>query len=411
MEITLHQSTLMRKSEITPYIKLKAALFTLIIIGFWGCSGSSDVVIPEEIASLENLTLFDSETEPAGEIQLHRETSFGDTDDVFLGAWLMTHVDDRGRVFIADNSETVLHLYNPDGSYNRQIGREGDGPGEYRNIGSLQTDENYLHLYDRNVNRITRYDIDTFEVLGDVNIEYDRDADGGFFRSIRSIDLLDDQYYMTNFGTGFRAGNPDIDQSKRKMTGEKMDRISGEFVDHQIYSFRDSEALVEFRGDGSMSVMSVPYKRSSVVQLSNNGIVYGWTEHFLFQFYDRDGNYRHAVYYDHKNHPLNRNEILEMYADRGDPWRSMVRNDQMPESWPSWSNFHVDDEDRIWVQRITDDRDLHELNILSETGELLAVLPWESGNRIQTIKNGHLYSIEENEDGLMEVVKYRIDRF
>jgi len=399
----------MKNLKIYSHRKLITTLFTLLIIGLCGCSGSPDVEIPAEIASLENLSVFSSETEPAGEIQLHREASFGDTGEVFLSSWLMTHVDHLGRVFIADNSETVLHLYNPDGTYSRQIGREGDGPGEYRSIGTIQTDENYLHLYDRNVNRITRYDIDTFEVVDDVNLEYDQDADGGFFRSVRGIDLLDEEHYLVHFGTGFRAGNPDIDQSERKMTGERMHWESGEFDGHQIYSFRDSEALVEFRSDGSMSVMSVPYKRSSVVRKNSDGIIHGWTEHFLFQFYDQYGNYSHAVYYDHQNASLKRNEVLSLYDDRDDPWRSMVRNDQMPESWPSWSSFYVDDESRLWVQRITDDRDFPDLSILSETGELLAVLPWESGKRIQSVKNGHLYTLEENEDGLMEVVKYRIE--
>lgn len=372
------------------------------------CSGSPEIEIPEEIASLENVSLFDSNTEPSGELTLTRETSFGDTDDVFLGAWLMTHVDDRGRVYIADNSETVLRLYNPDGTYNRQIGREGDGPGEYRSIGTIQTDENYLHLYDRNVNRITRYDIGTFDMAGDVSVTYERDDDTGFFRHIQSFSLYDDETYLMQFGMGFSQGNPDIDLADRVIEGELMDRNSGEFIGEKIYSFPASEALVSFSG-GGLSVMGVPYKRSSFVQTNSNGIIHGWTEHFLFQFYDQDGNYSHAVYYDYKNHPLDRNEILDMYSDRGEPWRSMVRNDQMPESWPSWSNFHVDDEDQIWVQRITDDRDLNELNILSETGELLAVLPWESGKRIQTINNGYLYSLEENDDGLMEVVKYRVE--
>lgn len=387
-------------------------LFKTLLVSVFiltGCTGSSDIELSDEIASLENLTIFDSETEPAGEISLIHETSFGDTDDVFLGGWLTTHVDDRGRVFIVDNSETVLHLYNADGTYNRQIGREGDGPGEYRNIASITTDEDYLHLYDRSTLRVTRYDMDTFEVVDDINIEYDSDADGGFFRSIRRIEPFDDEHYLVHFGTGFRQENPDIDQTERKMEGELMYRDSGELTDQKIYSFRDSEALVEYRSDGSMSVMSVPYKRSVVVRYQNNRIIHGWNEDFLFKFYEANGNYSHAIYYDYENANLNRNEVLTLYENHGESWRKMVRDDNMPQLWPSWSTFHVDDENRIWVQRITDDLDFPEYSVLSETGGLLAALPWESGKRVQSIKNGHLYTLEENELGLTEVVKYRID--
>jgi len=87
----------------------------------------------------------------------------------------------------------------------------------------------------------------------------------------------------------------------------------------------------------------------------------------------------------------------------------MVRNDDMPETWPSWSGFLMDDENRLWVERRTTDPDLTEFHLLDESGELLAVLPWDAANRVQHIQNGYLYSLEENEDGLREVVKYRIE--
>ncbi|REL33499.1 6-bladed beta-propeller [Rhodohalobacter sp. SW132] len=373
------------------------------------CSGSPEIELPEEIVSLENVSLFDSNTEPSGELTLTRDASFGDTDDVFLGGWLMTHVDDRGRVYIADNSETILHLYNADGTYNRSIGREGDGPGEYRNITSIQTDDAYLHLYDRNSTRITRYNIDSFDVAGDVSIDFETNFDSEFFRSIHSAQIFDDEYYLMNFGMGFSAASRDADQSERRIEGELMHRETGKFNGQQIYSFPAGESLVEFRNDGSMSVMSVPYKRSSVVRFSNNGFVHGHAEHFLFRFFDMDGNYIRSVYYDYENPALDRNEVLALYDNHDVQWQNMVRNDRMPETRPSWSDFHVDDESRIWVLRNTDDRDAPEYHILSENGDLLAIHPWESGNLLQTVKNGYLYSMEENEEGLNEVVKYRIE--
>lgn len=383
-------------------------LYPLLLIALVSCSSSPDIEVPEEIASLENLAVFDAETEPTAEVSLDRVATFGDTEDVFLGSWLISHVDDRGRVYIADMSETVLHLYNPDGTYNRQIGGEGDGPGEYRNIAAMQTDENYLHLLDRNVSRITRYDIDTFEVVDDLSITYERDTGVGFFRSLRGFELADEKHYLVHFGMGFRAGNPDIDQSERRIQGELMNRETGEFSGENVYSLPASEALVEFRGNGSMAVMSVPYKRSSAVVFTENGFVHGWSENFLFKFYDNGGTYRRSVYYDYPNPPLDRDEILEMYADRDEMWRQMVQNDEMPQTWPSWHSFQVDDEGRIWVERTTENSDKSEYHVLESDGTLLATFPWERGDRVVQILNGHLYALEENDVGLRQVVKYRV---
>lgn len=383
-------------------------LISLIFI-VSACSETPEIEVPEEIATLENVSVFESTVEPLGELILTREATFGDTEDVFLGAWLMTHVDDRGRVFIADNSETILHLYNPDGTYNRSIGREGDGPGEYRNITAIQTGDRFLHLYDQNTSRISRYDLNTFELRDDVTIEYSHNTESGFFRSLRGFKLADEDHYLMQFGMGFRADNPDTDQSERRIEGELMHRETGKFTGEQVYSFPAGEALVEFRGDGGMSVMLVPYKRSSVIRFANDGFVYGQAEHFLFRFFDKEGNYTRAVYYNYDNHVLDRNEVLALFENRGEQWQNMVRNDRMPETRPSWSDFHVDDENRLWVLRNTNDRDAPEYHILSEYGDLLAIYLWESGNRLQAVKNGYLYSMEENEEGLREVVKYRIE--
>ena len=386
--------------------KILIAVGLLVI----SCSGETSVDIPEEIASLENLAAFSADSEPAHEINLTPVSVFGDTEEILLSEWLTVQVDDRGRVFIGDNRETVIHLYNPDGTYNRQIGREGDGPGEYRGIGVMRSDENFFYHYDRNNRRLTRYDPDTFDVADSVELTVERDDDEAFFRSVNTFYLTDaDDEILVQLGMGFRSGRPDIDLSERRIQGHIFNTATGTFSGEEIYSFRANEALVHFGNDGSMAVMSVPYKRTPVVHVTDGQIIHGWNEHFLFQYYDLNGNYQRAVYYDHVNHPLNRNEVLALYEDRTEPWKGMVQNDEMPETWPSWAGFLPDDEGRLWVEKRTSDPDVTEYHILDASGELLAVFPWSSKRQVQHIQNGYLYSLEENEDGLREVLKYTFD--
>jgi hypothetical protein len=373
------------------------------------CSSQPGVDLPEEISSLENLAVFTADTEPTGEITLTPEAVYGDTDEVLLSEWLTVHIDSRGRVFVGDNRETVIHLYNPDGTYNRQVGREGDGPGEYRSVGVMKSDENYFYHFDRNNSRITRYHADTFRVVDDVVFTVPRNDDEPFFRSASTFYLAGDNHYLIGLGMGFRAGRPDIDMSKRKTEAQLMNAETGEFLPGILFSFPASDALVEFRDNGSMSVMSVPYKRSSVMRVTDEEVIHGWNEHFLFRFYDRQGTYLRSIYYNHSNPPLQRNVLLEMYEDRGEPWHGMVRNDEMPENWPAWHTFHQDDEGRLWVEKTTDDPELSEYHILDPGGALLAVLPWSRDKQVQHIQDEFLYSLEENEDGLREVVKYSFD--
>lgn len=394
-----------RKGQILSKL-FRASVAASLVLIIQSCSSAPEVELPEEIASLDNVAVFPGDAEPLHMIELVPETVYGDSEDVLLGSWLNVNVDPSGRVFIGDILQTVIHLYNPDGSYNRRIGGEGDGPGEYRAVGVMQSDENYFYHYDMGNRRVTRYDADTFDVISDFTVSVPSDEESAFPQSFSSFSLTSERDRMlAHLSMGFLARRADAEPSERRIRGMMINAETGEFTGEEVYNFPASEALVRY-GDRSHSVMSVPYKRSSVVQVHDDGMIHGWNEHFLFKYYDLNGEYLRAVYYDYENSPLNRNEILEDYRDRGEPWKSSVENDDIPATWPSWTTFMPDDEGRLWVQRRTDDPDATQYHVLSPTGELLAVFPWNPDNRIQEIRDGYLWSLELIEDGLREVVKY-----
>jgi len=369
------------------------------------CSSETEVELPQEVANLENVAVFPADSEPEMELTLTRETTYGDTDELFLGGFLMAEVDDNGRIFLADMQETQIHLYNPDGSYNRQIGREGEGPGEYRQIGTMRTDEQYLHLMDRRLNRITRYDLETFEVAGETSLSVEQ-TEGENYRYPQNYYLTGRDEYLMIVGSAFSAGV--TDDSGRSIGGKKLGWTGDSLSTESLFSFDASEALVHREG-GSMMVMSVPYKRSSEISVTDDLLIHGWNEHFLFKMYDIEGEYQRAIYYPYQNMALERDEILKMYEDRDEQWFSMVRNDEMPDVWPSWKTFTIDDEGRIWVERFVDDHEQTVLHLMSNTGELLGTTPWNSDKSIQDIKDGYLYSHEESDMGLREIVKYAIE--
>ncbi|UCG85511.1 MAG: hypothetical protein JSW71_16475 [Gemmatimonadota bacterium] len=47
--------------------------------------------------------------------------------------------DANGVIYILDRQVPIVRAYGPDGAHLRDIGREGDGPGEYRNPGAIAT--------------------------------------------------------------------------------------------------------------------------------------------------------------------------------------------------------------------------------------------------------------------------------
>lgn len=380
----------------------------MLLFLFTACNESEQINIAEEFSEYENLSIFPTDTEPEFEIILERQTVYGDTEDVLLGNWLTAVVDNRDRVFVADYQETALHLYNPDGTYNRQIGQEGEGPGEYRSLSTMRTDNQCLHLMDRNLNRVTRYSLDTFEVTGSVAISMDPPEDGPYMYPVTFF-VHTDSTYLLQTGMGYTQGK-DESGIERTIGGRIMNNDTGELSDSAIFSFPAPEALVYRENGGLMIMTTVPYLRSSIFRVRNDQVIHGGGDDFLFTIYNKDGEYQRAIYYPYPNPPLVRDDILAQYSDDEEQLKSIIRNVDMPDTLPVFSSFYVDDEGRIWVKKMTDDFEEAEYAVLANSGELLATFTWPAGNIVQEIRNGHLYTMETNEEtGLREIVKYKFD--
>lgn len=65
--------------------------------------------------------------------------------------------DDAGRLYVVDSKPSVVKVYDPDGSFLRTMGREGSGPGEFRE-GFIATRGDRVALHDPAQGRTSVYD-------------------------------------------------------------------------------------------------------------------------------------------------------------------------------------------------------------------------------------------------------------
>jgi 6-bladed beta-propeller len=61
------------------------------------------------------------------------EQRYGDKPGTELANPQTIAVDGAGRLYVADSRPVAVKVFNPDGTLLRVIGRQGGGPGEYRN--------------------------------------------------------------------------------------------------------------------------------------------------------------------------------------------------------------------------------------------------------------------------------------
>lgn len=80
-------------------------------------------------------------------------------EEYLFGSITHMAVRDDGSIYVVDGQGPRLRLYSPDGRYLRDIGRTGEGPGEYRSIMGIGiTPDGLLAVYDVRLRRISLFD-------------------------------------------------------------------------------------------------------------------------------------------------------------------------------------------------------------------------------------------------------------
>src|SRR5690625_2732683 len=109
----------------------------------------------QESTSPETLTLHFQET-----LQLGTDENKAPEHEIFRMVSRVV-VDERGWLYVADTGETSIRIYDENGEFQKMIGQEGSGPGEFEFISSLFIDSNdRLLVVDPNNARITAFTLD-----------------------------------------------------------------------------------------------------------------------------------------------------------------------------------------------------------------------------------------------------------
>lgn len=95
-------------------------------------------------------------------LAVEEEARFGSVEDPDLGFTRIrdVDVDEEGRVYVLESGAQEIRVLAPDGSVERRIGREGDGPGEFRSAYAIGVFGDTIWALDGRPNRITLFDRD-----------------------------------------------------------------------------------------------------------------------------------------------------------------------------------------------------------------------------------------------------------
>lgn len=315
--------------------------------------------------------------------------------------------DANGNIFVLEREPATIKVFGSDGRWLHNIGREGDGPGEFRD-GMLGIRGDTLLVQDPDNQRLT-----TFLTDGTPVGTHQSQCCVSNGRALMVFDdgravipgLSPDQgrpgmaHYLTDMagvvsdtiidtGTVFSAGeevhDPTVWQVTRRRNGATSLMVLG--VPNRP---RDEEA---WRPNGSRVVGNTGSYRLAVVSLVGDTVrtISAPAPVLTLTIVERDSLYE------------------EEMAGLDESWRDAVRatadpND-IPTTRPAWSEVTVDPQNRIWVSRPDPHGKGNLLDVLTADGVLLGTLPAPTGGINGTWVGDRVY-VRDTDDNDLPVIR------
>ena len=366
-----------------------------------GCNAEEEIKVPEDIAALENVEIFGPAPAPSGGIGLNRELVISSSEGLLIGSIAGVTADDDGRIYIADSDKSGIHVFDEQGEHITTVGRSGKGPGEFGQIKNVRVQGSKLYALDLSLNRIHRFSIPDWQHEKTVMLFDERP-------SIPELRMAQpDSYNLRSDGTiivGYAENINPLTLGDPLSVFYYAINDKGKIISDRIARVKTAP----FLGSLSSVRFASPFDSRSMVTFAPGGTVYtADSGRFLIKVHDEEGNYRRAVYVARPNVPLDKDALVQSYSGNR---RQVIRNADVPDTWPALGRLHADDEGRVWAAAVTENRDEYEWWVLEVPGGLIGRFTWPRDKDIKHIKDGRLYTLETDpETGRQTVVRYGIE--
>jgi hypothetical protein len=318
-------------------------------------------------------------------------------------------VDDQGRLYVADEKPTDIKIFDSTGALVRIIGREGDGPGEFRSA-YIAIRGNRLLIHDPAAHRTSLFDtsgalIRTFHSVGQFFAPVALDAAG---RAVLPL-----MYIVTD---AERSAEP-----SRSFYVVRFDSL-GTFLDTlSVPRLTEEHSWLVKEGAANVFGMGVPFAPSTVSAFGrDSGLIYGASTDFAIVRAEggRDTAFimrrtwtapaiPDSVRTDTVDH------LVKTYAGgRVDEvsLRNAFHVADIPTTGPSFSRLFVDDKGNTWAQQALG-ADSTRFDVFGPDGSWLGPVMVPAGMSPYgpfVIHGGVVYLATEDGDGFPEVRRWAI---
>lgn len=297
-------------------------------------------------------------------------------------------VREDGRIYVADGQAGHVKVLGPDGTLRDSIGRQGEGPGEFRTPSGLGlTEGDSLYVLDRRR-------VSILAPSGTFQYSFRPQGRGG-----RGLPR---QMMVQPDGGGSLFAFLPFRQALAKETVHTVVRPVGS--DGEV---KDTLVAVTPRQVGPDG-QRLPFSQRPHFTMGPDGFLYHARTHSLHvTAYDREGRVRREVEIPFESVPVTEADRKRVLEGQSKESRATVEG-QIPSTKPAFEQFLVDDEGRYWFGRPTSNPDSTDWWV-ADPGEkrvVTATLPSEV--RLMAVKDGRAYGRTTTEAGAPALVRYRV---
>ena len=285
-------------------------------------------------------------------------------------------VDETQNIYVLDDKEAHIKVFDNNGKYLRTFGRKGQGPGELNLPGSMSINKTKNELIVQEVSRR----LSIFSL------------DGKFLRNLSLKDVW-----------GLRV---------------RQDALGNIYVQEAVIDPQDPRYLLK-KFDPNMKFLAVlattPAPKPSAfnpfmavaywnIDESNN-IIYGYPKDYEIQIFNPESKLIKRIMRRYDPVEIKEEEKKEQIKDIPQG-RGITL--EFSKNHPAFSRFFLDDQGRIFVQSWESRAGAHQyyFDMFDAEGRYIAKIPLKKDPVV--LKKGKLYSLEEDEDGYQVIKKYSV---
>ncbi len=329
----------------------------------------------------------------------------------FFGEVMSLALDPKGFLYVCDSKAKNVKKFDPSGKHLKNIGRPGQGPGEFNYPNELEISRNRLYVRDLFASRISLFDLDgTF--LSTISI----DRAQGSWRDFRP--LPDGRWIVeTEF----------IDWKNLSAPQEMRLALHGPDFAFIKTIYRKTINRNKYISEPVRTNVPIPFYAAAEWGLTPDGkIVVGLSGDYGIEIIDPDKGRLFARTHRYAPVPVTKKDQDEYFAGMTSGMSSgsgpvtvskgapdyIVKNTVFPKDKPAFESFGIDGDGRAWSFLWPASPEAgRNVDVFDSTGTFLSQARLEGADRLTYVslfRPGAVWMVFSQDDGEIRIVKYRV---